>query len=74
MQIAERNEESSPTLGHLQGLQEEKRESIGWIHMPVLQIRILKLMVLIGTKALSTNKRQSWHSCPLGNPSSSQPP
>ena len=42
--------------------------------MPVLQIRILKLMVLIGTKALSTNKRQSWHSCPLGNPSSSQPP
>ena len=35
---------------------------------PVLQIRILKLMVLIGTKALSTNKRQSWHSCPLGKP------
>lgn len=52
---------SSPTPGHLQDLQVRKREeSMGRIHMPIYRQVILRLMALIGTKAISTNKGYSW--------------
>lgn len=69
LQVAETREGSSPTRGHLQGLQMRRREKQHWqvpvtdFKTPILPISILKLMVLFGTKALSTKKGQSSHSC-----------